>query len=216
VNLQPLFEQQKKLMDRIGYNEPDRFEKTILALLVEVGECANEWRGFKYWSKNQEPARILHTTEGATPENATFFKCADDDCGEYSNKEDFTSLLGEPDYEICPQCHEGYAYPMKPKNPLLEEYVDGLHFVLQLGIELDFVHAAKGVKPIKNKDITEQIIFISTKVGTMLMYHSIPNYLHILQNYIGLGEMLGFTWEQIEQAYHEKNKTNHERQNNGY
>ena len=25
----------------------------ILALQIELGECANEWRGFKYWSRDQ-------------------------------------------------------------------------------------------------------------------------------------------------------------------
>lgn len=37
-----------------------------------------------------------------------------------------------------------------------------------------------------------------------------------LELYIGLGEMLGFTWDQIEEAYYAKNKVNHERQNTGY
>lgn len=52
MNLQKLFDTQKVLRDRIGYEGEDRFEKLILALLVEIGECANEWRGFKFWSKN--------------------------------------------------------------------------------------------------------------------------------------------------------------------
>ena len=34
--------------------------------------------------------------------------------------------------------------------------------------------------------------------------------------FIGLGEMLGFTREQIETAYLDKNKINHQRQENGY
>jgi dimeric dUTPase (all-alpha-NTP-PPase superfamily) len=34
--------------------------------------------------------------------------------------------------------------------------------------------------------------------------------------YLNLGEMLGFTEEQIEQAYFEKNKINHQRQEVGY
>lgn len=32
-----------------------QINKKILALLVETGECANEYRGFKFWSKDQEP-----------------------------------------------------------------------------------------------------------------------------------------------------------------
>jgi dimeric dUTPase (all-alpha-NTP-PPase superfamily) len=60
MNLEKLFELQKVLMERIEQEHPtkigeDRFNKKILALLVEVGECANAWRGFKYWSKMQTP-----------------------------------------------------------------------------------------------------------------------------------------------------------------
>jgi dimeric dUTPase (all-alpha-NTP-PPase superfamily) len=36
MNLEKLFQTQKILRDRIGYNEPDRFNKLILALLVEL------------------------------------------------------------------------------------------------------------------------------------------------------------------------------------
>jgi dimeric dUTPase (all-alpha-NTP-PPase superfamily) len=34
--------------------------------------------------------------------------------------------------------------------------------------------------------------------------------------FFGLGEMLGFTWDEIEQAYFAKNKINHVRQETGY
>jgi dimeric dUTPase (all-alpha-NTP-PPase superfamily) len=33
----------------------DNSDWKVLALLVELGECANEWRGFKKWSKDQDP-----------------------------------------------------------------------------------------------------------------------------------------------------------------
>jgi dimeric dUTPase (all-alpha-NTP-PPase superfamily) len=59
---------------------------------VELGECANEWRGFKFWSVNQIP----HTSAVRVP------------------------TMMEEDKEYY--------------NPLLEEYVDGLHFVLELGL----------------------------------------------------------------------------------
>lgn len=175
MNIKKLFEMQKVLKDRIGYNGEDRLNKLILALLVELGECANEWRGFKFWSKDQEPK---------------------------------TKALRYP--AMMEEDKEYY-------NPLLEEFVDGLHFILELGIELDFVHViTDDIKPIKNDTIANQFIFISTKVGTLLTYQGIPNYIHIVQNYLGLGQMLGFTWEEIEQAYIYKNKINHERQESGY
>jgi dimeric dUTPase (all-alpha-NTP-PPase superfamily) len=169
MNLQPLFETQKKLMDRIGYNEPDRFEKTILALLVEVGECANEWRGFKYWSKDQKPRTVKL-------------------------------------YKIK---NNGLA-----ENPLLEEYVDGLHFVLQLGIEIDYLPNKVGYS--KLGSITDQFQMVFWDIANFRHLTNDRNYHFLFRRYIGLGEMLGFTWEQIEQAYMDKNKVNHLRQDEGY
>lgn len=60
MNLQKLFQMQKELDEHIDKEHPpkpgeDRLEKKILALQVELGECANKWRGFKYWSHDQKP-----------------------------------------------------------------------------------------------------------------------------------------------------------------
>ncbi|MEK5175101.1 dUTP diphosphatase [Heyndrickxia sp. FSL W8-0496] len=216
MNLKPLFEMQRVLRDRIRYNESDRFDKLILALLVEIGECANEWRGFKFWSKNQSPPRILHTTQGATPENAVYFKCMnEDDCGKRLGKDDFNSLL-DPDYEECPICKVGYVYPFREKNPLLEEYVDGLHFVLELGIELDFEYDEWIYDSWVVETITEQFMSLQLTVGEIYCDKHDGCLPDLISYYIGLGEMLGFTWEQIEQAYMEKNAINHQRQESGY
>ncbi|WP_057766716.1 dUTP diphosphatase [Cytobacillus praedii] len=175
MNLKKLFDTQKVLRDRINYNEPDRFDKLILALLVEIGECANEWRGFKFWSKNQEPANYCEMCRVTTVEH----KC---------------------------------------NNPLLEEYVDGLHFVLELGIE-------KGLSDYKYAVficdcVNKQFIYLH-RVATDLfaqdrLDYTLHHYRNLIQLYLGLGEMLGFTWEQIEQAYFEKNVVNHQRQEEGY
>src|SRR5690606_34156375 len=60
MNLSKLFEIQRNLDDHIEREHPrqpgeERLAKKILALQVELGELANEWRGFKFWSKDQEP-----------------------------------------------------------------------------------------------------------------------------------------------------------------
>ena len=60
MNLQKLFAAQAELDKHIYEQHPvedgeDRLAKKILALQVELGECANEWRGFKYWSDDREP-----------------------------------------------------------------------------------------------------------------------------------------------------------------
>lgn len=182
LNLSKLFEMQKVLDDRIvkekGLEGKDFLDKKILALQVELGELANEWRGFKFWSEDREPR-----TFKAIP---------------------------------IPDVDGAVVKGFDSVNPLLEEYVDCLHFILSIGLELDFAKFVKEIEVVKNKGITEQFIFIFTKVGTLLTFQGLPNYIHIIHNFIGLGEMLGFTSEQIEQAYISKNEINHARQKNGY
>lgn len=56
----PLFEIQKDLDTRILVKHElsislDLLYKRFLASLVELGECANDDRSFKYWSENQQP-----------------------------------------------------------------------------------------------------------------------------------------------------------------
>nr|QRZ17780.1 dUTP diphosphatase [Virgibacillus sp. AGTR] len=56
MNLNKLFPIQKELDTRIerekGLEGQNLLDKKILALQVELGELANEWRGFKFWSKD--------------------------------------------------------------------------------------------------------------------------------------------------------------------
>jgi len=61
VNIETLYEMQKTLDARIirekGLEGQDLLPNTVLALQVEIGELANEWRGFKHWSNDREPRR---------------------------------------------------------------------------------------------------------------------------------------------------------------
>lgn len=192
MNLTKLFETQKILRDRINYNEPDRFNKLILALLVELGECANEWRGFKFWSTDQE-SKTLDLDLGKLKELRKLFKNLDKVDG--FNLWDYT------------------------KNPLLEEYVDGLHFVLELGLEREKTTMTTPYDAgwiIKKETVTEQFNALFDKVGDFSKWRTVGNYAMILDLYIGLGEMLGFTWERVEEAYYKKNQINHDRQDSGY
>lgn len=186
MNLTKLFETQKLLDERIEKEHPrlegeDRLAKKILALQVELGELANEWRGFKYWSEDREPrVRLLDRQK---------------------------SKIDKTVY----------------KNPLLEEYVDCLHFILSIGLELnfdkeDYEFLHKQNIPIYKScsGITEQFNSIFLALTTLNYDNDLEFYEELFLYFISLGEMLGFTWDQIEQAYYEKNKVNHERQDNQY
>lgn len=125
MNLQKLFEAQAELdrhiVEKKGLQGVDLLPNLILALQVELGECANEWRGFKHWSEDQEPRTEIPI-----------------DCpycygkGYMNHDEVFEG--GEP--WPCKRCDGSGVYGYK--NPLLEEFVDCLHFILSIGTGLDF------------------------------------------------------------------------------
>lgn len=94
------------------------------------------------------------------------------------------------------------------KSKILEEYVDGLHFILSIGLELGEQHYESIVTDTLGKQ------FRTITLYAVLMYED--NYYSLLSKYyLGLGEMLGFTWYEIEQAYVDKNSVNHQRQESG-
>lgn len=184
MNLTKLFKMQKvldaKIVKQKGLEGVDLLDKKILALLTELGELANEWRGFKFWSEDQEPTK---------PKTLWI-------------------------------SHEGRQVPFT-SDPLLQEYVDCLHFILSIGLEI----RAEDVQPLsfQYENIVAQFneLFADVSrsyeaIGIWSVHDTENNYLDIFNEFIGLGEMLGFTWDQIEQAYMDKNKENHARQANGY
>ena len=199
MNLEKLFQMQKELDDRILAEHPiqkgeDRLAKKILALQVELGELANCWRGFKYWSYNQKPK---------TEELGECPLCKG------------TGDLGTVWAENCIEC--GGSGKVVVKNPLLEEYVDALHFILSIGLDITDPELIELREIDKAETITEQFIMIFDAVGELYEFeYEHWDYESLLIKFVDLGEMLGFTWEQIEKAYLEKNKINHERQESGY
>jgi dimeric dUTPase (all-alpha-NTP-PPase superfamily) len=161
MNLGKLFMLQSELDAHIEQQHPrekreSRHKEKVLALLVELGELANETRCFKYWS----------------------------------NK------------------------PASEKAVILEEFSDGIHFLLSIGLENNIEELK--IKPIKKQTLTEQFIGLYN-VFTILHIHFSPEvYSEAWSAYIGLADMLGFTWKEIEQAYLAKNQKNHDRQDGGY
>ncbi|WP_060210339.1 dUTP diphosphatase [Sporosarcina koreensis] len=188
MDLERLFQIQRLLDDRIlenkGLIEQDLLPMKILALQVELGELANEWRGFKFWSEDREPR-----TAKRIPDVAHFDK------------------TGEARYI--------------KSNPLLEEYVDCLHFILSIGIEL----GCEDVKPairktavnFKGDELTVHFNEVKYRAsGMAFVANKKTEYQVLVGCFLGLGEMFRFSWKQVEDAYYAKNEINHERQATGY
>lgn len=194
MNLTKLFETQAKLDEHIMQEHPElrgqnNLDWKLLALQVELGECANEWRGFKKWSKDQEPrTEVLTDNPDKTDKNK----------------------------------------PWLMRNLLLEEYVDCLHFILSIGLELganNWMNLSDYPMVNVSGDITLQFLDVHSKtlkvVEEIIRMELEPKEIRNLftkafESFLQLGAKLGFSWEQVEEAYNAKNKVNHERQNAGY
>ncbi|WP_208592292.1 dUTP diphosphatase [Gracilibacillus suaedae] len=161
MNWQTLFDMQRELDNYIlaqhDLKNENVFDKKVLALLVEVGELANETRCFKYWS----------------------------------------------------------VKPASEKAVIAEEYVDGIHFILSLGLELG-VDQYESSNQASDEDLTSLFHHVFRSISVLKGEQSVEAYRAVFDTYLILGEKLGFSANDIKKAYVDKNKINFERQNQGY
>ncbi|WP_251549503.1 dUTP diphosphatase [Neobacillus muris] len=163
MKLTKLFDMQKALDQHIEQKhqlqEEDLFSRKVLALLVEVGELANETRCFKFWS----------------------------------------------------------VKPSSPKDVILEEFVDGVHFILSLGIECGFDRQEfeVAVKP-SGLNVTEQFLLLYETIDRFKLDKSFSGFLTVIETYLQLGILLGISQTEMEQAYLRKNEVNYQRQADNY
>lgn len=160
MNWTTLFDRQRELDERIKTHHGlsgNQFDERLLALLVELGELANETRSFKFWSK-----------KGPSPQDV-----------------------------------------------ILEEYVDGIHFLLSLGLALGYERDAFPAGS-SYLDATDAFLDIYRKVTNFGLSKTEAMYETLMAAYLELGYTLGFNEQLILQAYMNKNEVNHERQNQGY
>ncbi|MEK5148793.1 dUTP diphosphatase [Psychrobacillus sp. FSL K6-4615] len=205
MNLAKLFETQRLLDEHILDEHPElkgqnNLDWKILALQVELGECANQWRGFKKWSNDQESRTSVRCP-----------RCS----GEGTYAAHYIGGYNQVDCSICNATGS-------VRNPLLEEYVDCLHFILSIGLECDFdkrelnhIHE-HNFSVYKERTILIQFEWIFLTISDFTSENDLSSYEELFLYFVGLGIHLGFEIEQIEQAYYEKNKINHKRQESGY
>ncbi|MCR8982634.1 dUTP diphosphatase [Brevibacillus laterosporus] len=210
ISLETLFEKQKQLDDYIikkkglgTLPKQELLNNTVLALQVEICELANEWRGFKHWSEDREPKNGYEALI---------------DC----DKCDGRGFWFDGPRVLCEKCkHSG-----KITNPLLEEYVDCLHFFLsiawQIGLtaEILFVDDEEYETP-TNVAFTVLLYLVSTINGKCFLRNPPQDIkLHFraaLYIFFSLGyQRFGFTWDEITQAYIDKWQINMQRQESGY
>ncbi|MFC5712730.1 dUTP diphosphatase [Thalassorhabdus alkalitolerans] len=105
--------------------------------------------------------------------------------------------------------------PPSSNSVILEEYVDGLHFILSLGIDggwqRDTIEAGEPAST-----LTENFHKVFEAIFSLRQEPKKESFVTLLVVYLGLGKALGFSPEEVKEAYLEKNQKNHERQDEGY
>lgn len=194
MNLAKLFEKQRELDAHIikkkGLQGKDLTANTYMALMVELSEFANEGRWFKHWSENRLP-------------NTYRFEELDES-------------------------------QVREWNPLLEEFVDSVHFFLSLAIQKGWEDAlyifVEQLDPDEfDGDLTGYFLQMTYFLNRAYMdkHKESETTAGFQKNafsfrmawlcFLNIGiNGFGFTLEQIEAAYMDKNNVNHERQRSGY
>jgi dimeric dUTPase (all-alpha-NTP-PPase superfamily) len=191
MNWLKLFKLQKELDNKIGYEGEDRLTHKFSALLVEAGEAWNETRDFKFWSKKYKKPNIQAVRVPAMMEE---------------DKQYF--------------------------NPLLDELSDMHHFIMSIGIEIqeenDEVMTIKEYEEVGElamevdisvlfKEFISAVLELEDEIGRFYWEDTIEEYYeYLVKRFLMIVKRLGFTTEDLERAYYEKNAINHERQVKGY
>jgi|LAHS01.1.fsa_nt_gb dimeric dUTPase (all-alpha-NTP-PPase superfamily) len=161
LTLDELFPLQKGLDEEIQTKHHVSYEDThykrILALLVELGEFANETRCFKFWSEK----------------------------------------------------------PASEKAVILDEYADGMHFFLSLGLPLGVETYTHKFKP-DQSELTLQILQTYSLVSALLEHYDEKTYARAFGSFLNLLPLLGYTGEEAIAAYKKKLGVNYQRQEAHY
>jgi dimeric dUTPase (all-alpha-NTP-PPase superfamily) len=103
-----------------------------------------------------------------------------------------------------------------PRKVISEEYVDGLHFILSIGLDKEYKDKVKVTINEQKETQLEAFAQLFDLISAYSNHQSLTQYQALFQAFVDLGQVLGFSWSEIEQAYLEKNQVNHARQQQGY
>ncbi|MFC0557885.1 dUTP diphosphatase [Halalkalibacter alkalisediminis] len=106
--------------------------------------------------------------------------------------------------------------PSSERTVILEEYVDGLHFALTLGLSLGYKNVSVKEEFDLKEKLTDHFLQVLHLAQQLNVNQLEEQFQPFMDSFFALGHKLGFTYVEMEEAYLEKNKVNHERQDNGY
>ncbi|WP_017473364.1 dUTP diphosphatase [Amphibacillus jilinensis] len=102
-----------------------------------------------------------------------------------------------------------------PRDVILEEYVDGIHFILSLGLDKGFQIKHVDALPFSG-ELTDLFNQLYRAIDYFRDDQTQASYLTVFGLFLTLGEQLTFTPEDIKAAYLSKNEVNFKRQDEQY
>lgn len=99
---------------------------------------------------------------------------------------------------------------------ILEEYVDSIHFLLSLGIEKGFDRMSDWPEEEVHGDLTALFLKTTESIIRFMNELTMESYESMWIHYGAIAKSLGFTYENIIDAYILKNDENYQRQKTGY
>lgn len=101
---------------------------------------------------------------------------------------------------------------------VLDEYVDGIHFLVSLGndMEIDFTNVAFVQETEEEINASEAFLDVYGLASDFSRLTNASSFRVLFQSYVRLCFALGFTFEDVVAGYVRKNQINHERQDTNY
>lgn len=109
-----------------------------------------------------------------------------------------------------PELFKYWSNKKMNRDEALEEFVDGIHFLISISNDLNIQDYQYDEPYIKEEDL---VVSIYEKMSTLM---KTKDFKGLMDEYLYLGYSLGFTNQEIMSFYVNKNDKNYERQNNGY
>ena len=132
------------------------------------------------------------------------------------NKRTLSLLVELGEFANATRCFKYWSNkPSEPMERVLDEYVDGLHFFLSLGID---IKTSKNVYHITKhqEDLTKQFHLIYHNIDNFYKKQDDKSFIKAFQSFFNLLPLLGYRWISLKNAYYKKLPVNYDRQNNNY
>ena len=205
MNFKKLQDMQAKLdeailADKATMTTEERFNKTLVALSVEIAEVANCAEHFKFWKDNKGKV------------DSDRFYCIPQTVRE-------EELFGFKYVDLAEELEGVLSFEQAHRLTLIEECSDALHFILSLANQVSYKinEIGKYFEIADDVDSLERnVLFLNQVIGLADFNHFHSDLEMIIDVFFIYVNQLGISQQELEQAYYDKNKINYDRLENGY